>query len=1035
MLATMLARRKSRRVRDSFYDMTMTDIQNNDTEKFISSNIKMKGLRGENVKTNAYGEIDFVREKTMIAKYVRAADDTDEQDLYDLLNKYWKLNPPNLIISVTGGAKNFALRTRLKEVFRKSLIKAAKKTGAWITSGGTHVGVMKHVGKAVESYETIKQDRKRVITIGIAPWGAIFGNEKLVNMNTEQNDSMIQPPKVYDSDMTKLNQNETKQFTTLDDNHSHFILVDNGSTGESSYGTEIELRAKLEEKIKKENSNVRIVCVVVQGGPGTLKTVKSTIEKDIPVVLVSGSGGCADVLASALKKGSDNLEEGYVKQLFKEFNYDNTNSHIELVKDCISGKELITVFELDPNDTSKDLDFAILDAVLRKKENDVNKNLDLAVAWNRSDYAKSHILNDGFEKGKFTEIFMGSVLLNDKHEFCKVLLDYGVNLKHVEIKKIVDLYKKDLESSRKFGVSGPQFRNFNMSDVGKRMAGLFGTSYASMYQEGNAEPAEKYFDPYMEIFRWALLFNHREIAKYIWEYMHESMAAAVMATKILKALASTESNYEVKNQMLADADEYERHAVIILGKLFADDESKAIDLLKTSLPRWGRLNCLHVAFEAKDKAFISHPAVQFYLDQIWSEGLMKEKESNRDACSTEFGNSQSGGSSNNLCKQIVEFRITPVRTFRLNIGFYLIYLILFSAVILSSFDVTPSTPEIVLDVWATIMMFDEIREVIGIGAGNFTGKDQHYFKDQWNYADILSFLLFYIAFITRWFGCSDCLYVALTLYCISFMIQCVRIIHIFAVNSTLGPKIIMVKKMIKDLLTFLFILAVFLLAYGVASQALLYPNETDFAQIIVGIIYKPYWQIYGELFLDEINYNPNLGSLTCNDTDNDLPRCPHESVVVPILSAVYLFFANILLLNLLIAMFSYTFDKVQSQGKEVWMFQRYSLIVDYCNRPPLPPPLVIFCHIYYAYQYLKCYCKKQERENGANEKYEELRKWEHWFAEEYIDETRKAADSAIDKKIEKLSERIESNTHKLDDILSTIFNLQDMMQKSHRNAK
>ncbi|XP_077970789.1 transient receptor potential cation channel subfamily M member 2-like isoform X2 [Styela clava] len=1023
-MSTTCPIRRSRRVGNSFYDMTMTDIQNNDTEKFIPRNIKMKGQKNEkNVETNAYGEIDFGRGKTIIAKYVRAAHDTDEQDLYDLLNKHWKLNPPNLIISVTGGAKNFALRTRLKEVFRKSLIKAAENTGAWITSGGTHVGVMKHVGKAVKSYATIQQDKKRVVTIGIAPWGAIFGNEKLVNKNTEQNNNMIQPPKVYDPDMAKLNQNENKQFTTLDYNHSHFILVDDGSTGESSYGTEIKLRAKLEKKIKKENPNVRIVCVVVQGGPGTLKTVNSTIKKDIPVVLVSGSRGCADVLASALKKGSDNLEEGYIEQIFEEFNYDRTDSCIELLKDCISKRELITVFELDPNDTSKDLDFAILDAVLRKKENDVNKNLDLAVAWNRSDYAKSHILYDGFiKKGIITEIFMGSVLLNDKHEFCKVLLDYGVNLKHVEIKKIVDLYKKDLESS---GASGPQSRNYMsvMSDVGKRMAGLFGTSYASMYQEGNAESAEKYFDPYMEIFRWALLFNHREIAKYIWEYMHESMAAAVMATKILKALASTESNHEVKNQMLADADEYERHAVIILGKLFADNKSQAIDLLKTSLPRWGRLNCLHVAFEAKDKAFISHPAVQFYLDQIWSEGLMKENGRNRDACSTESGNSQSGGSSDNLCKQIVEFRITPAMTFWSNIAFYLLYLTLFSAVILSSYDVTPSTLEIVVVVWATIMMFDEIREVIGTGAGNFTGKDQHYFKNQWNYADILSFLLFYIGFITRWFGCSDCLYVALTLYCISFMIQCVRIIHIFAVNSTLGPKIIMVKKMIKDLLTFLFILTVFLLAYGVASQALLYPNETDVAQIIVGIIYKPYWQIYGELFLDEINYNPNLGSLTCNNTDNGLPRCPHESVVVPILSAVYLFFANILLLNLLIAMFSYTFDKVQSQGKEVWMFQRYSLIVDYCNRPPLPPPLVIFCFIYYACQYLKWYCKKKEQEDGANEEYgEQLREWEHWLAEKYIRETRKTADSTIDKKIEKLSDRI---THELDIIK---FKLQDMMQ-------
>lgn len=76
--------------------------------------------------------------------------------LIDLLLNCWKLDPPKLLISgkriilkdvillnminfdflkVTGGALNFKLKPRLRDVFRKGLIKAALSTSAWISSG------------------------------------------------------------------------------------------------------------------------------------------------------------------------------------------------------------------------------------------------------------------------------------------------------------------------------------------------------------------------------------------------------------------------------------------------------------------------------------------------------------------------------------------------------------------------------------------------------------------------------------------------------------------------------------------------------------------------------------------------------------------------------------------------------------------------------------------------------------------------------------------------------------------------------------
>ncbi len=55
-----------------------------------------------------------------------------------------------------------------------------------------------------------------------------------------------------------------------------------------------------------------------------------------------------------------------------------------------------------------------------------------------------------------------------------------------------------------------------------------------------------------------------------------------------------------------------------------------------------------------------------------------------------------------------------------------------------------------------------------------------------------------------------------------------------------------------DLGFFLIILVVFIIAYGIASQAILYPNSDFNWSLVRDVFRKPYWQMYGELFLEEI---------------------------------------------------------------------------------------------------------------------------------------------------------------------------------------
>jgi len=115
--------------------------------------------------------------------------------------------------------------------------------------------------------------------------------------------------------------------------------------------------------------------------------------------------------------------------------------------------------------------------------------------------------------------------------------------------------------------------------------------------------------------------------------------------------------------------------------------------------------------------------------------------------------------------------------------------------------------------------------------------------------------------------------------CVDYMVFTLRLIHIFAIHKQLGPKIIIVGKMVrsfsqvdlktkvtlarsskllpffqmKDIFFFLFFLMVWLMAYGVANQALLYSYDPNLERIFRRVFYRPYLHIFGQIPVEEMD--------------------------------------------------------------------------------------------------------------------------------------------------------------------------------------
>jgi transient receptor potential cation channel subfamily M protein 2 len=82
-----------------------------------------------------------------------------------LFYEKWNLYKPHLLISVTGGAQNFTISSKMKQAFKQGLLKVATSTEAWIVTGGTDTGCMKLVGEA------LSEELSDIPVIGIATWG------------------------------------------------------------------------------------------------------------------------------------------------------------------------------------------------------------------------------------------------------------------------------------------------------------------------------------------------------------------------------------------------------------------------------------------------------------------------------------------------------------------------------------------------------------------------------------------------------------------------------------------------------------------------------------------------------------------------------------------------------------------------------------------------------------------------------------------------------------------------------------------------
>ncbi|XP_074773752.1 transient receptor potential cation channel subfamily M member 7 [Athene noctua] len=444
----------------------------------------------EQTSTDAYGVINFQGgSHSYRAKYVRLSYDTKPEAILQLMLKEWQMELPKLVISVHGGMQKFELHPRIKQLLGKGLIKAAVTTGAWIITGGVNTGVAKHVGDALREHAS--RSSRKICTIGIAPWGVIENRNDLVGRD------VVAPYQTLLNPLSKLN--------VLNNLHSHFILVDDGTVGK--YGAEVKLRRELEKTINLQRIHARIgqgvpvVALVFEGGPNVILTVLDFLQESppVPVVVCEGTGRAADILAYVHKQTEEggNVPEGaepeIISTIKKTFNFGQSEAaHLfQTLLECMKKKELITVFHVG-SDEHQDIDVAILTALLKGTNASAFDQLVLTLAWDRVDIAKNHVFVYGQQwlVGSLEQVMLDALVM-DRVAFVKLLIENGVSMhKFLTIPRLEELYNTKqgptnptlfhLVRDVKQGNLPPGYK-INLIDVGLVIEYLMGGTYRCTY--------------------------------------------------------------------------------------------------------------------------------------------------------------------------------------------------------------------------------------------------------------------------------------------------------------------------------------------------------------------------------------------------------------------------------------------------------------------------------------------------------------------------------------------------------------------------
>ncbi|CAF0984122.1 unnamed protein product [Adineta steineri] len=499
-----------------------------------------------------------------------------------------------------------------------------------------------------------------------------------------------------------------------------------------------------------------------------------------------------------------------------------------------------------------------------------------------------------------------------------------------------------------------------------------------------------------DLFLWSVFMDMPEMAKILLIHQQSRICAALIASAIFKQYSKLSLTVNLKEKFQNQADDFGKYAADFINDCYKYNERSACELLLRQVPLFGNITCMQIAISTQSIQLVGTACFDQTLNQVWYNklsmtynqtlirlsqflsiinfGLLapwiipyREKETNMQDTSLSTKGINYYTDEKKTKKYWTRFQYfhgSPFIRMCYHFISYIWFLLVFSYMMLYHLD-SPNTlkiphwTEIYVIITVSTMFCEEIRKL--------THEYKYRMVEQWgstgstiltvltNMFFIAPYLLFYLGLIFRYTGYDDKIFTTgRIIWAFDLELWYLGSLKFVVALKSVGPKLFMLKNMLRDLAAFFYMIFIAIAAYGVVSRALILYQQIPFtaSDIFRTIFYEPYWFIYGDVsdkdLLDQI-------------ISDDKQSLVAEATATHILLALHMLFINILILNLLIAVFTDTIDKVKENTEFYWRCQRYSFIREYFEQPPCAyPPLIIFSHIilFIRYIYSNSCCKR-----------------------------------------------------------------------------
>lgn len=177
------------------------------------------------------------------------------------------------------------------------------------------------------------------------------------------------------------------------------------------------------------------------------------------------------------------------------------------------------------------------------------------------------------------------------------------------------------------------------------------------------------------------------------------------------------------------------------------------------------------------------------------------------------------------------------------------------------------------------------------------------------------------------------------------LLSFIEFLTFLSFHHLFGPWAVIIQDLVKDMMRFLVILGIFMIGFSLSISAIYVPvfkppEDTNSSLISSGLEFQSPIFTFEMLFF-------SLFGLVEPDLMPPLQLSPsYSKVFMKLVFGIYMMITVVVLINLLIAMMSNTYQRIEARSDTEWKFGRAKLIRNMIRTSPTPSPLILFVGIW-----------------------------------------------------------------------------------------